>query len=129
MVTPFNYTRMINIANRLLIRYGQSGILRKYEKGLRTSRGKYPLTSTDYVVTIVLIGDKRVFSQFDQVSAGGTQIELQDKFCFLSVKNLSVSPALNDQIIDANGVTYTIQIVENIDPGATTVIYKLGLKQ
>ncbi len=111
-------------ANELLIKFGESGVIRRDVGGAYTPGVSYVSGSdTDYTAQMVVAGKKKRLKD-------GTILETEEDQIIVGANGLMETPAVDDRIV-IGGETFHIQSVEAIPgtPGSTVVAYDVRARK
>ena len=113
----FDYSRVANIATAQIKNFGRSMTLSQGSSDWDPATSvETSTTATDTTITAVATAFKA--NQID-----GTTILAGDKMFLIAAKGLSVTPSVDDKIVDGAD-TWHIQSVETVQPGPTAILYK-----
>jgi len=114
-LAKFNYRRSVQVANRLIDKFGQTGAIRRTEtSGVPWDPGT---SDTDYPCTLVAL-------DYDQRDVDGTLIKSTDKKVYVATKGLTIQPTTTDKVI-IGGVASTIVQAKPLNPAGTVVFWEL----
>lgn len=120
-MTAFDYARSKASADRLLARFGQTGAVRRTPQ---TGTGYNPTDGTP-------VNHTAVFAVIDYSSRDidGTRVLATDKLIIMGVGTLTITPAITDLLVEANGGVYKIVNVSPINPAGTVVAYEIQARR
>jgi hypothetical protein len=120
-MTGFNYARATATADRLIARFGQSGLLRQITKS-GTAYSKTATTTVDHPVSLVI-------TEYDVRLIDGVRILASDRKALVAVGSLTVEPTPADHLVDAAGAVYKIVNIQPINPGGTVVMWEVQARR
>ncbi|MBX4872701.1 MULTISPECIES: hypothetical protein [Rhizobium] len=111
----FDYERFAGLAQRLISKFGQTGIIKRITPPDPVLGGDS--TSVDYPVKLVPM-------TYDQRYVDGTNVRASDRQLYISSVGLAIKPTVGDEAVTADGVAYHIIAVDphNYD-GITDVVF------
>lgn len=116
------FDNAIKLAQKLILKNGQSATLRKVQVGIPSDPTKPWATglntNTDTAVVAVFFDQKEKF-ETPETTRQSTQI------CYIAAGVLSI-PDIDDLIIQ-NGQSWKIQDIETLAPNGQDILYKLSL--
>ncbi|QIG67253.1 hypothetical protein EVB37_017 [Rhizobium phage RHph_TM3_3_3] len=109
------YTRLQATAQRLITRYGQSGVIRRVTPPDPVTGGDG--TPSDYPCILVPM-------TYDQRYVDGTNVRSADRQLYISSVGLAIKPTVGDQAVTADGTAYHIVASDpNNYDGVTDVVF------
>lgn len=115
----FDYAHTRAVAERLIGRFGQAGLIR------RTVSDDDPFnpsqTTTDYPCTLAVL-------DYSKRDVDGTLIRQTDQVVYLSTAGLTISPAPTDKLV-VGGTVMTIVNVKPLSPAGLVVFYELQVRK
>lgn len=122
-MVAFDYSRSVDTATRLIIKYGQEMILvSKIDGPYDPATGESEITSIDInIIGVIFELSGRLIGQSLQ---NNTLSKSNDKQSFISVGTV---PKLLDDIIFGN-ISYTIINIKELNPGGVVIMYDLVLR-
>lgn len=121
-MTAYNYARAKATANRLIERFGQLGALRRQA----VSGAAYDPTlgaNTDHACRFAI-------TDYTASEIDGTRVLATDKKALLAVGSLTVTPALSDKLVEADGTVYKIiPPLKPLSPAGTVVMYEIQCRK
>jgi hypothetical protein len=119
-VTAFDYSRPLATADRLIKRYGQTGVLRRI---VSTGPANNPTqTKTDYDAVFAVL-------DYENRQIDGTRILATDNLVYLSAKDLPIKVAVTDKLVDAEGLVYNIIRPKRLSPAGVIVYYEIQARR
>lgn len=115
----FDYAKARSTAERLIARFGQPGIVRRFTNAGTTYDPE--MTPTDYPCTLVDL-------DIDERSIDGALIKRGDRTVYLSTAGLSIRPELADKV-EIVGVEHAILNVMPLAPGGTNIMFQLQARR
>ena len=120
----FNYTGLVNTANRLIERFGQAATLRKPGEGfIGRGRDRRPAAYSDHAVTVV---DKGIVSETMPGRDGASVVEKSRQLVMSTAAG--VVPENRDLVLMQTGEQLTVVDVETSNPGGTAIVHKLKVE-
>ena len=120
-MTAFDYSRPKATADRLIERYGQTGILRR-----RTTTGpEYDPTEgdpDDHACRFVV-------ADYEASEIDGTRVLATDKKALLAKGSLTIEPSLSDLLVESDASVYKIVGIKPLKPGSSVVMYELQVRR
>lgn len=122
-MTPFDYTRPLSTANRLIERFGQLGHIERPGTPTGPKHNPTPGTPTEHPARFVII-------EFDKREVDGTRVLFTDKKVLMAPGSLTIAPATTDTLVEADGTTWKIiPPVQTLRPAETTLLYTLQVRR
>lgn len=112
-----DYVALASTAARLISEFGRSVTLRQTARTPGATPWNPSETATDYSITAV--GEDVRTDQLD-----GTTVQAGDRRYTFAASGLAVTPEPDDEIVD-DSIVWKIVAVEELKPGATSIIYRV----
>jgi hypothetical protein len=118
----FNYARSKETADRLIQKFGQTGLIRR-----RTTTGpEYDPTEgdpTDHACRFAVM-------DYSNAEIDGSRILATDRKVYLAKGALTIEPGLDDLLVDSAGVEYRIiPPLKPLNPGGVVVFWELQARR
>lgn len=114
------YTQLASDANSMLAEFGQEVVL------TRRTTTYNPSTGTSAPTETTQTGVACIFD-YPVADINGVQVQVGDKQCFLSAKNISM-PKVDDELTLASSQTFHITAVKATSPAGVPVLYEVNLR-
>jgi len=120
----YDYTRASATATKLLSRFGQDVVLRKYGQGVYVNGAMTP-TETDTTIKGAVFDYLRM--NFGETLQNGTLVSGADRNLFLAANK--VRPEVDDHVFMADGSEWSIVEIKPLNPAGVSVIYDCRIRQ
>lgn len=117
------YADMAAVADDLITEFGQLGNIRR--TGAATGPAYDPTPGAD-------VDHPALFAVLDYMASeiDGTRVLATDKKALLAVGSLTITPALNDKLVEADGTVYKIiPPLKPLSPAGTVVLYEVQCRR
>lgn len=117
------YAEMTAVADSLIEEFGQLGAIRR--SAAPTGPGYDPTPGAD-------VDHPARFAIMDYASSqiDGTRVLATDKKALLAVGSLTITPALEDKVVEADGTVYRIiPPLKPLSPAGTVVMYEIQCRR
>ena len=121
----FDYVKSAATAERLLQKFGQAVTLSRPSTNAPTYDPATGISTP--VAPATYVGRGAVFD-YKQTDINQTLVQAGDQRLYLSPAAPMVEPKTSDDIVLANGTTYTVQRSGKIAPAGTVVLYDVQLR-
>lgn len=122
VMTAFDYSRMLESANRLMAKFGQTGAVRRPGTPTGPSYDPTPGSPTDDPARFVI-------TAYEARDVDGTRILATDKKALVAPGSLTSAPALSDKLVEADGTAWNIVNVETLRPAETTLLWTVQIRR
>lgn len=120
---PFDYSRPLATANRLIERYGQLGAIRRTPEPDENDYDPTPGAAVDHPARLVMV-------EFGANEIDGSRIRATDKKALVSPGSLTIEPTTSDHLVEADGSVWNIiPPVQTLRPAEMTLLYTLQVRQ
>jgi hypothetical protein len=116
----FDYARLKDSADRLLVRFGQAAVLRRPSLS-GTAYNPTVGTATDYDVTAAVF-------DFKAREVDGARIRTGDKRVLLAKESLAIAPTTADKMV-IGGVEHAIINVKTTSPAGTVILWEVQARR
>lgn len=122
-MTSFNYARAKATADRLIERYGQLGAIRRTGAPTGPEYDPTPGVDVDHPARFAML-------DYEATEIDGTRVLATDKKALLAVGSLTITPALDDKLVEADGTVYKIiPPLKPLSPAGTVVMYEIQCRR
>lgn len=121
-MSTFDYADMVEMAEEMIIEFGQAGFIRRPGVATGPAHNPTPSVSTNHPA-------KFVITRFKSNEIDGSRVLASDKKALVSPLGLTVAPTLSDTLVDAGGASWKIVGVETLRPAETTVLITLQVRK
>lgn len=119
-MSTFNYAKSAATAQRLLAKFGQTGVLRVPGEPSGPPHNPTPGVPVNHACTFAVL-------KYENRDIDGTLIKASDKKVYLSTKDLTVAPLTTHTLV-IGGADHTIVLVKPLNPAGTEVFYELQVR-
>ena len=116
------YTDLRSVAEVRITEYGQSVTLK------RIVAGAYDPSTGAAAQTVTSYPGRAYMGNYSSRDIDGTLILRGDRRATLACDTLGVVPS-KDDVLTVDGVDWTVQSVEPVDPGGVALIYRLQVRK
>ena len=122
-MTAYDYARAKATADRLIEKFGQLGAIRRTGAGTGPEYDPTPGATTDYPARFAML-------DYEASEIDGTRVLATDKKALLAVGSLTISPALEDKLVEADGTVYRIvPPLKPLSPAGTVVMFEVQCRR
>jgi hypothetical protein len=122
-VTAYDYARAKATADRLIEKFGQLGAIRRTGAGTGPEYDPTPGATTDYPARFAML-------DYEASEIDGTRVLATDKKAILAVGSLTITVALDDKLVEADGTVYKIiPPLKPLSPAGTVVMYEIQCRR
>tara|TARA_R110002051_G_scaffold230715_1_gene292710 strand:+ start:755 stop:1123 length:369 start_codon:yes stop_codon:yes gene_type:complete len=122
-VTAFNYARPKATADRLLTRFGQLGAVRRPGTPTGPDYDPTPGVDVDHAARFAVL-------DYEASEIDGSRVLATDKKVILAVGSLTITPALDDKLVEADGTVYRIiPPLKPLSPAGTVVLFEIQCRR
>ena len=116
------YTDLRSAAEIMVTEYGQAVTLK------RIAAGAYDPSTGTAAQTVTSYPGRAIMGNYSNRDIDGTLIMRGDRLATLACDTLGVVPS-KDDVLTVDGVDWTVQSVEPVDPGGVALIYRLQVRK
>ncbi len=122
-MTAYDYARAKATADRLIEKFGQLGAIRRTGAGTGPEYDPTPGATTDYPARFAML-------DYEASEIDGTRVLATDKKAILAVGSLTITVALDDKLVEADGTVYKIiPPLKPLSPAGTVVMYEIQCRR
>jgi hypothetical protein len=122
-MTAYDYARAKATADRLIEKFGQLGAVRRTGAPTGPEYDPTPGVDVDHPARFAIMD--YMASEID-----GTRVLATDKKALLAVGSLTITPALDDKLVEADGTVYKIiPPLKPLSPAGTVVMYEIQCRR
>ena len=125
-----NYTALANRTNKLITKFGTTGILKRFTNGtFNPITGSYSSSSSAvYNINLVDVTPTKTYLKgYGETYIGGTLVAQTDRIVIFA-SNATLDPALGDRLT-LNSKVYGIVGISVLEPAATVLFYRGLLRE
>lgn len=112
----FDYAKAAATAKRLLVKFGQTGVIPRTESEPPANEWEPPVeTTVEHEVTAAVL-------PIHERDVDGTLIKAGDQQIIIAAEGLTIEPTTTDRVI-LGGEIWTLTSIKPLAPGGITVIY------
>ncbi len=117
------YAEMAAVADSLIEEFGQLGAIRRTVSPTGPDYDPAPGPEVDYPAQFAVM-------DYMATEIDGTRVLASDKKALLAVGTLTITPGLNDKLVEADGTVYRIvPPLKQLNPAGTPVMYELQCRR
>lgn len=117
------YAEMAAVADSMIAEFGQLGAIRRTVAPIGPDYDPAPGADVDYPAFFAVMD--YAASEID-----GTRVLASDKRALLAVGSLTITPALEDKVVEADGTVYRIiPPLKPLSPAGTVVMYEIQCRR
>lgn len=122
-MTAFDYAGAKSLADSLIGDFGQLGSLRRAGAATGPAYDPTPGADVDHACRFAII-------DYTASEIDGTRVLATDKKALLAVGSLTITPALDDKLVEADGTVYRIiPPLKPLSPAGTVVLYEIQARR
>ena len=122
-MSAYDYSRAVATANRLLTRFGQLGAIRRTGAPTGPAYDPTPGAVVDHPARFAML-------DYEASEIDGTRVLATDKKALLAVGSLTITVALDDKLVEADGTVYKIiPPLKPLSPAGTVVMYEIQCRR
>lgn len=122
-MSAYDYSRAVATANRLLTRFGQLGAIRRTGAPSGPAYDPTPGAVVDHPARFAVM-------DYEASEIDGTRVLATDKKALLAVGSLTITPTLDDKLVEADGTVYKIiPPLKPLSPAGTVVMYEIQARR
>jgi len=117
------YAEMAAVADDLIAEFGQLGAIRRTGTPTGPEYDPTPGATTDYPARFAVL-------DYEASEIDGTRVLATDKKALLAVGSLTITVALDDKLVEADGTVYKIiPPLKPLSPAGTVVMYEIQCRR
>lgn len=122
-MSTFDYARAKLSADRLITKFGQAGSIRRTGAPSGPAYDPTPGAVVDHPARFAVM-------DYEASEIDGTRVLSTDKKALLAVGSLTITPALDDKLVEADGTVYKIiPPLKPLSPAGTVVMYEIQCRR